>query len=108
MQIRYEVMFVAIGLSQVLVQSRPRSAYYFTLEVLLLFRAMAKKDFTQVAFAVVQRATGEVVAPAPSKKQESARKAGLVGGPARAAKLTAEQRAEIAKVAATTRWKKGG
>ena len=78
MQIRYEVMFVAIGLSQVLVQSRPRSAYYFTLEVLLLFRAMAKKDFTQVAFAVVLRATGEVVAPAPSKKQESARKAGLV------------------------------
>ena len=67
-----------------------------------------RKDFTQTAMDVVRKATGEVTAPAPSKKQESARKAGLVGGPARAAKLTAEQRAEIAKVAATTRWKKGG
>ena len=33
-----------------------------------------RKDFTQIAFDVVQRATGEVTAPAPSKKQESGRK----------------------------------
>ena len=36
--------------------------------------ATKRKDFTQIAFDVVQRATGEVTAPAPSKKQESGRK----------------------------------
>lgn len=34
----------------------------------------SRKDFTQVAFSVVQQATGEATAPAPSKKQESGRK----------------------------------
>lgn len=33
-----------------------------------------RKDFTQIALDVVRRATGEVTAPAPSKKQESVRK----------------------------------
>lgn len=33
-----------------------------------------RKDFTQIAFDVVQRATGEVTAPARSKKPESGRK----------------------------------
>ncbi len=33
-----------------------------------------RKDFSQVAFDVVQRATGETVAPAPNKKQEIGRK----------------------------------
>jgi len=33
-----------------------------------------RKDFTQTALAVVRQATGEVTAPAPSKKQESGRK----------------------------------
>lgn len=33
-----------------------------------------RKDFTQIAFDVVQRATGEATAPAPSKKPESGRK----------------------------------
>ena len=64
-----------------------------------------RKDFTQVALSVVQQATGEVVAPAPSKKQESGRKGGIVGGAARASKLTAEQRSAIAKKAAVARWK---
>lgn len=31
---------------------------------------------------------------------------GKIGGPARAAKLTAQRRAEIAKIAAETRWKR--
>ena len=31
-------------------------------------------DFTQIAFDVVQRATGEVIAPAPVKKAPAARK----------------------------------
>ncbi len=64
-----------------------------------------KKDFTQVAHAVFQQATGEVKAPTPSKKQESARKGGLVGGGARSAKLSAEARSAIAKKAAKARWK---
>ena len=35
-----------------------------------------RKDFTQSALDVVRQATGEVTAPAPSKKQESGRKDG--------------------------------
>lgn len=66
----------------------------------------ARKDFTQVAFDVVQQATGEALAPALSKKQEIGRKGGLIGGVARAAKLTPEQRADIARFAAQARWKK--
>ena len=65
-----------------------------------------KKDFSQVAFAVVQQATGEVTAPGPTKKQESGRKGGLLGGAARASKLSSEQRADIARIAAQARWKK--
>lgn len=37
---------------------------------------------------------------------ELGRKGGLKGGKARAAKLTPEQRSEIAKIAASARWKK--
>ena len=66
-----------------------------------------RKDFTQTALGVVQQATGEVTAPVPSKKQESGRKGGIVGGKSRALKLSQEQRTEIAKVAASARWKKG-
>lgn len=33
-----------------------------------------RKDFTQIALDVVRKATGEVTAPAPSKKPESGRK----------------------------------
>ena len=65
-----------------------------------------RKDFTQTALDVVRQATGEVTAPAPSKKQESGRKGGLRGGTARATALTPEQRADIARVAAQARWKK--
>lgn len=68
--------------------------------------ATKRKDFTQVAFDVVQRATGETTASVPSKKQESGRKGGLVGGAARASKLTSEQRSDIARLAAQARWKK--
>lgn len=63
-----------------------------------------RKDFTQVALDVVRKATGETTAPAPSKKQESGRKGGLVGGDARASVLTPERRSEIAKKAALGRW----
>lgn len=65
-----------------------------------------RKDFTQIAFDVVQRATGKTAAPSPSKKQESGRKGGLKGGASRAIVLTPEQRSQIARVAAQARWKK--
>ena len=73
---------------------------------------MPRKDFSQVAFDVVQQATGEVVPePVDEKKkaaQESGRRGGLKGGDARAATLTPEQRSEIAKKAAAKRWAKTG
>lgn len=65
-----------------------------------------RKDFSQVAFDVVQRATGETTAPAPSKKQESGRKGGLKGGNRRAEAVSPERRSEIAKKAALSRWRK--
>ena len=69
-------------------------------------RSNPRKDFTQTALDVVRQATGEVTAPAPSKKQESGRKGGLKGGAARATTLTSAQRSQIAKKAAQSRWKK--
>ena len=68
--------------------------------------ASKRKDFTQIALAVVQMATGEVTASAPSKKAESGRKGGLKGGAARAVKMSPQRRREIALKAATLRWKK--
>ena len=67
---------------------------------------MAKKDFSQIAFSVVQQATGEVPKPVTTPRQENSRKGGLKGGVARASKLTAAQRSEIAKNAAAERWSK--
>ena len=65
-----------------------------------------RRDFTQTAFDVVQRATGEVTAPVPTKRQESGRKGGVKGGAARAEALTPDQRSTIARSAAAARWKK--
>jgi len=70
-------------------------------------RTNPRKDFTQVAFSVVQQATGETEATKPlvGKKADSS-KGGLKGGNARADALTPEQRSEIAKKAAEARWRK--
>lgn len=55
----------------------------------------SKKDFTQVALAVVQAATGD--APKPfTEKQVNSRKGGLKGGKTRMAALTEAQRKELA------------
>lgn len=67
---------------------------------------MPKKDFSQVAFDVVQQATGEKPKPVATSRQEASRKGGIKGGARRAEKLTPEQRAEIARIAADARWKK--
>ena len=71
-------------------------------------KSNSRKDFTQIAFDVVQQATGEAERKTElTGKKAVSRKGGLKGGMARAAKLTPEQRSEIARFAAQARWKKG-
>jgi hypothetical protein len=68
-------------------------------------------DPVQIARSIVDQVTG---ISTPEKKAEKVkdpaavalgRKGGLKGGPARAAKLTKEQRSESARKAARARWK---
>lgn len=71
-------------------------------------------DLNQLAKAIVDQATGEAPeedqAPEQPEKNAAAvalgRLGGLKGGTARAQKLTAEERSEIAKKAAKARWGK--
>jgi hypothetical protein len=74
-------------------------------------------DFSVTAFRVVQEATSQVQAETKQEKPLSTegknpnavalgRLGGLKGGKARANRLTPEQRKEIAKKAAQTRWSK--
>jgi hypothetical protein len=69
-------------------------------------------DLNQRAKSIVDIATGEIEETKEEKDAISAaasamgRKGGLKGGRARADKLTAERRSEIAKKAAASRWKK--
>ena len=78
-------------------------------------RRKRPRDPAQLAKLIVDIATGEVEdrepTPEESGKSASAVARGKAGGPkggrARAMRLSAEQRAEIARVAAQTRWKKG-
>jgi len=64
------------------------------------------RDPSQLAKAVLDIATGQVTDEEPelTDAQKFARTGGLKGGKARAAKLTPEQRSEIARKAARTRW----
>ena len=60
------------------------------------------------AIHVMRIATGEIEEQTPAKEgKEYARKGGLKGGKRRAAVLTPAQRSEIARAAASARWKKG-
>ena len=64
-------------------------------------------DAIGLAVMVGKIATGEVDDETPDDGKDPAAKAmGAKGGKARAAKLTAEQRSEIAKKAAAKRWSK--
>lgn len=70
-------------------------------------------DASQLAKSVVDQATGNAPTPKPaddSGKDPAAvslgRRGGLKGGKARADALTPEQRSEIAKKAASSRWNK--
>ncbi len=79
------------------------------------------RDINALAKAIVDEATGqdeaqkiEPLPPSPeltdaergAMAKALGRRGGLKGGKARAAKLTGEQRSEIARKAAETRWKK--
>lgn len=71
----------------------------------------SRLDMNQLAKRIVDEATGEAekTLPPPEKNQtavELGRLGGKKGGKARADKLTAEQRSEIARTAAQARWKK--
>ncbi|WP_447952535.1 hypothetical protein [Sphingopyxis chilensis] len=65
------------------------------------------RDPNQLAKLMVDIATGETTVPEQTANEKRASKAGKVGGVARAKALTPAQRAEIATIAASTRWKKG-
>lgn len=65
-----------------------------------------REDLNQAAFRVVAQATGEMPRETPKNAAAVARgrKGGQKGGQARAEKLSAERRSEIAKKAARARW----
>ena len=70
-----------------------------------------KKDLNELAFSIVQQATGDIQPEeTPSDKNPHAvalgRLGGLKGGRARAEKLSKKRRIEIAKKAAKDRWSK--
>jgi len=69
-------------------------------------------DLNQLAAAIVNEATSEEPKQEEPEKNPAAvalgRLGGLKGGKARAAKLSPEQRREIAKRAAAKRWKSAG
>lgn len=73
-------------------------------------KSKREHDFAVNAFRVVQEATGQIEPKAETKPAKNfdakalGRLGGLKGGKARASKLTPEQRSEIAKKAAKTRW----
>ena len=62
------------------------------------------RDTNQLAKRIVDIATGEAD-DSLSEAQERARRAGKVGGKARAESLTADERSRIARKAALARWK---
>ena len=61
-------------------------------------------DVIGAAVMVAKIATGEITEEPP--KRSAAAELGTKGGKARAKKLTAQQRKEIAKLASAARWKK--
>jgi hypothetical protein len=66
------------------------------------------RDMSQLGAMVVAMASGEVE-PEPTRNVlavESGRRGGLIGGKARADKLTPEERSESARKAAEARWHK--
>lgn len=70
-------------------------------------RPRTTKDVNQIAAAVVEAATDETGKYRKDPRAvETGREGGRKGGPARAAKLTPEQRSESAQRAARARWQR--
>jgi hypothetical protein len=67
-------------------------------------RLKRPRDPIQLGKLVVDIATGQVEDRAPSAEETPRAKIAKKGGKARAAKLTAKRRKEIAQQAAQTRW----
>jgi len=73
-------------------------------------------DVNELGYRTIQAALGNMPKPLPPEEREEkdkskkaverGRKGGKKGGPARAKKLTQEQREEAAQIAALARWKK--
>jgi hypothetical protein len=64
------------------------------------------RDPAQLAKLIVDIATGEIVDKVEDGRDSAAASLGRRGGKARAAKMTPERRAEIARTAAAKRWGK--
>ena len=72
------------------------------------------RDPNQLAKRIIEIATGETPDREPTPEEQGkdpaavslGRRGGLKGGKARAANMTAQRRAEIAKKAAEARWRK--
>jgi len=67
------------------------------------------RDFNQLAKLIVDIASGEAPDEVSPKKRAASlpgRSGGLKGGRARAKTLSDAERSEIARIAATARWKK--
>ena len=74
-------------------------------------RSRKPADLNRLAAALVDEATDEDRDPYEGKNPaavELGRLGGKKGGKARAAKLTAQERSEIAKRAASVRWRRDG
>jgi hypothetical protein len=75
-------------------------------------RSSKKKDFTENAFSIVQKVTGQAEAAPVEKSVKNpaavalGRLGGLKGGRARAEKLSKKKLSEIGKKAAQQRWAK--
>jgi hypothetical protein len=69
------------------------------------------RDFSQAAKLVIDVATGQAEDRAPTPEEQgkdpAAAALGRRGGAARAKNMTAERRAEIARKAAASRWRRG-
>ena len=69
-------------------------------------RLKRPRDPIQLGKLIVDIATGQVEDQVEDGKDPAAAQLGARGGKARAKKLTPEQRVEIARAAASARWKK--
>jgi hypothetical protein len=67
-------------------------------------RLKRPRDPIQLGKLIVDIATGQVEDRVPAKEESPAAKLAKQGGKARAAKLSAKRRQEIARQAAQTRW----